>query len=510
MLWKIVYRLMLAKTYSFAFAGIEAKLIEIQTQIMQGMPAFNIVGLPNKAVNESKERIRSAFSSIALSLPMRRITINLSPADITKEGSHFDLSIAFGLLIELGIMPQDVADKYAMIGEICLGGNVAKVSGVLPASISANMLNMGVICSRDNYYEAFFSGNGDIVPIMNLLELIQFFKGETTLNLDKPKINHLEVNHDFDMSDVKGQILAKRAAEIAASGGHNLLMIGAPGTGKSMIAKRIVSILPEMTEEEQLESSIISSVSGHLADNQLILNRPYRSPHCSSSCAAIVGGGKNAKAGEITLAHNGVLFLDELPEFNRNTLEALRQPLEEKKITIARVNNHVTYPANFQLIAAMNPCKCGYFNQKNNNKCTKAPRCAEEYQSKISGPMFDRFDLQVEMTEINLFSTDSAVHGESSAVIKLRVQSAWQIQKERYNGLQIKSNSDLEGKNLEKYLNLDDRAFSLLKRSVEKLQISARGITKLMKVSRTIADLEGCEYIKEYHVAEALNFRLKR
>lgn len=501
---------MVAKTYSFAFVGIEAKLIEIQTQIAIGMPAFNIVGLPNKAINESKERIRASFSSISLALPMRRITVNLSPADIIKEGSHFDLAIAVGLFIEMGVLSQEIVEKYAIIGEICLDGRLSKVAGVLPASIASNALGKGIICSRDNYQEAFFSGNEDIIPISTLNELLEFLKGDITIN--KPSIKPPEVDQkdELDMADVKGQILAKRAAEIAAAGMHNLLMVGAPGTGKSMIARRIISILPDMTAEEKLESSIIYSISGYSENTGIIEKRPYRSPHCSSSCAAIVGGGRMAKPGEVTIAHNGVLFLDELPEFHKNTLESLRQPMEEKKITIARVNHHITYPAKFQLIAAMNPCKCGYFEQKN-MRCSKAPRCAEEYQAKISGPMLDRFDLQVEMTDVNLFDyTYENSTSENSETIRARVVNAWNIQKKRFENSNIRSNSDLEGVNLDKYVELDQKSIHLLKRSIEKFHISARGASKLMKVSRTIADLENSEKIYEYHVAEALTFRLKK
>jgi len=498
---------MIAEINTLTFNGIDIVDVKVQVHIGKGLPAFNIVGLPDKIIAESKERVRAALNSIALDIPPKRITVNLSPASLTKEGSHFDLPIAVCLLTGLDILPKEELEKYLIMGELGLDASILPVAGALPAAIGANAKNLGIICPAENGGEVSWSGNDDILAPANLLSLINHFKG--TQRLSKPTMQLMNSNEKhLDFKDVIGQETAKRALEIAAAGNHHVLMIGTPGSGKSMLASRMPGILPEMSIEEILDTSMIFSVAGQIKSGQLKKNRPFRSPHHSSSTIALVGGGhsKRIMPGEISLAHNGVLFLDELPEFSRASIESLRQPLEAGYVNIARANSHVTYPTKFQLVAAMNPCKCGYLMDAN-RACSKAPICGEDYQNKISGPIMDRIDIIVEVSETLGYKTQSIQNNESSATIKARVIKARELQHERYNGYGIRLNSELEGELLYEIASLDSAGQELLNKFAEKNKISMRAYNRILKVSRTIADLDLSNKIKKYHIAEAINYK---
>ncbi|WP_341755641.1 YifB family Mg chelatase-like AAA ATPase [Candidatus Tisiphia endosymbiont of Ptychoptera albimana] len=494
---------------SLTFSGIDIIDVDVQVQISPGIPNFTIVGLADKTIGESKERVRAALSSIGLALPAQKILINLAPADLVKEGSHFDLAIACAILSSMKILPAEEIQEYLVIGELSLDGSILPVSGALPAAIGALARNKGLICSKSNGQEAAWSGNNNILVAGNLIELVNHFKGSQILSSPELEIDTTIINYP-NFKDIKGQKAAKRALEIAASGGHNLLMLGPPGTGKSMLAQCIPGILPKMRPEEILECSTIASVAGKLANGKLSRARPFRTPHHSCSIAAMVGGGvgKRVKPGEISLAHNGVLFLDELPEFPPNVIESLRQPIETGEILIARANSHIKYPANFQLIAAMNPCKCGYLSDPH-KACSKAPKCGSDYQMRISGPIMDRFDLHIEVGSIDSYNYDLIEDDteEESGQIAYRVEMARNIQQTRYEGYNIKTNNRLDGQLLIEHALPVDDGKDLLNEAATKFRISMRAYNRILRVARTIADLDASSNVYRIHIAEALNYR---
>jgi magnesium chelatase family protein len=498
----------LARIHTVAFVGIEAKTVEVEVQITSGIVVFNIVGLPDKAVSEARERVRGALHALGLALPPKRLTVNLVPADLPKEGSHYDLPIALGLLAVMDVLPKEDLAQYSALGELSLDGRINQVSGVLPAAIGAANEGRGLICPEAAGPEAAWAGAGSVLAAPSLLALINHFKGLQLIAPPAPA-TYVEEPAGPDLADVKGQESAKRVLEIAAAGGHNLLMIGPPGAGKSMLARRLPALLPPLSAEEALEVSLVHSVAGQLPGGVITRRRPFRAPHHSASMASMVGGGRTVKPGEISLAHNGVLFLDELPEFDRQVLDSLREPLETGEAMVARVNAHVRFPALVQLVAAMNPCRCGHLADPA-RACAQAPRCAQNYQSKISGPLYDRIDLVIEVPPVSATDLQISAPTEQSATVRTRIARAREIQRARYASLagpRIFVNARAEGEAMERFLAPDEPGRQLLMKAMETLKLSARGHTRILRVARTLADLEAQEGVARAHIAEALAYR---
>jgi magnesium chelatase family protein len=486
----------IARVQSFAFAGIDAVPVEVQVQVSSGLPAFLVVGLPDKAVGEARERVRAALTAMGLALPPRRVLINLAPADLLKEGSHFDLPIALCVLAAMDVLPREDLAGFAALGELSLDGTLNPVAGVLPAALAASARGLGLICPAAQGGEAAWAGQVEVLALPDLLCAVNHFRGSQVMT-PPPPAGVAEVRAGPDLSEVKGMEAAKRAVEVAAAGSHNLLLVGPPGAGKSMLACRLPGLLPDLTPAEALEVSTIHSVAGMLTGGLMVKRPPYREPHHSASPAALTGGGQRARPGEVSLAHRGVLFLDELPEFPRAALEALRTPLETGHTTVARAAAHITYPARFQLIAAMNPCRCGHLGDPA-RECGKAPRCGEDYLGRISGPLLDRIDMTVQVQPIAATELSRAPAGEPSAAVAARVAAARMAQRSRGA---INAEADVGTM----VLHADARA--LAEQAAEKLRLSARGFTRVLRVSRTIADLARSPAVRRMDVAEALAFR---
>jgi magnesium chelatase family protein len=503
---------MVARVGTVAFQGIDVLDIDVQVQMGPGNVGMTIVGLPDKAVGESRERVRAALHAIGLALPAKRITVNLAPADVLKEGSHFDLPIACGLLAAMGVLPDGELARYSALGELALDGTLTSVAGVLPAAIGALAAGRGLICPADCGGEAAWAGDLDVLAPASLLALVNHFKGSQLLGAPRPKLEMMDAGGPApDLRDIKGQESAKRALEVAAAGGHNLLMIGPPGSGKSMLAARLPGLLPPLEPAEALEVSMIHSVAGQLEGGRLLRRRPFRAVHHSASMPALVGGGLKARPGEISLAHLGVLFLDELPEFPRTTLEALRQPLESGRVLVSRANAHIAYPARVQLVAAMNPCRCGHLDDVAQG-CGRAPKCGADYQSRISGPLFDRIDLHVDVPAVSPADLSLPPPAEGSAEVAARVAAARTLQRGRYAGFTqggqpVRCNAEVDGELLEKVAAPDAAGRDLLTQATERLHLSARGYHRVLRVARTLADMAGQDAVGRTHIAEALGYR---
>jgi magnesium chelatase family protein len=493
---------------TLAFVGIEARPVEVQVRITPGRTALVIVGLPDKAVAESSERVRNALHAVGLGMPYKHVTVNLAPADLPKEGSQFDLPILLALMVAMEAIAPDAVAGYAAIGELALDGSIRAVPGALPAAIGANAIGKGLICPSACGAEAAWAGEDvDILAAPHLLSLVNHFKGLQTLRRPEPNLDR-NTGPLPDLADVKGQESAKRVLEVAAAGGHNLLMIGPPGAGKSMLAARLASILPPLSPEEMLEVSMVHSLAGELMGGKLATSRPFRAPHHSASMAALVGGGTRPRPGEVSLAHLGVLFLDELPEFQPGVLDALRQPLETGETIIARANHRIAYPSRIQLVAAMNPCKCG--GGAPGESCKRGPRCAADYQARLSGPLLDRIDLQIEVPGLSAADLVLPAPAEASADVCARVGKARERQRARFAALGakgVRTNAECSGRLLEQIAALDAEGTALLRQAADALHLSARGFHRTLRVARTLADLDGAEAVARLHVAEALGYR---
>jgi len=492
---------MVALVRTVAYLGLEAKPVEVQCQVASGLPRFSIVGLPDKAVSESRERVQAALAAMGLALPPKRITINLSPADLPKDGSHFDLPIALALLAAMGVTDAEQLGDWIAVGELSLDGRVVASPGVLIAALHASEAECGLICPAQQGSEAKWASGVPVLAPRDLTGLLAHLKGNSVLP-EPSRGEVLDVPPATDLRQVKGQETAKRALEIAAAGGHNLLMVGPPGSGKSLLASCLPGILPELTPGEALEVSMVQSVAGLLEAGRISRARPFRAPHHSASMAALTGGGLKVRPGEVSLAHLGVLFLDELPEFQRQVLDSLRQPLETGQVDVARANAHVSFPANVQLVAAMNPCRCGHAGDAH-QICSRHPRCVGEYQGKLSGPLLDRIDLHVEVGAVSALDLSQPPPSEGSADVAQRVAQARAISGTRG----VRANADLQGEILETSAAPDEEGRALLMKAAEKLRLTARSYTRVLRVSRTIADLAGAQQVRRAHVAEALSYR---
>ncbi|MGR3493568.1 MAG: YifB family Mg chelatase-like AAA ATPase [Shimia sp.] len=497
---------MVAKAYSVAFEGLEARLIEVQCAVAPGLPAFAIVGLPDKAVSEAKERVKAALAAMSIALPTKRITVNLSPANLPKEGSHFDLPIALALLSALGLAPAEAVENLVALGELSLTGELVAVHGALPTAMAAAEHDRNLMCPAPCGPEAAWAGTIGVFAPHTLGDALRHLTGDVPLQAAVPgEVARPDTSRD--MRDVKGQERAKRALEVAAAGRHHLLLVGTPGSGKSMLARRMPGLLPPLSPMEALETSMVHSIAGALEDGGISLTRPFCEPHHTASMPAIVGGGRGAKPGQISLAHNGILFMDELPEFPRQVLETLRQPIESGEVLVSRANAHVRYPCRFLLVAAANPCRCGYLPDPA-RACPRVPLCGVEYMSKISGPLMDRFDIRLEVPPVSFQDLDLPEEGETTAQIAVRVAAARDVQAKRYAGSGIVTNADLEGRALNEAVALDAESRDLLHRAAEKFGLTARGFHRILRVARTLADLEATEKVQRPHVAEALSMRL--